>query len=402
MKFFSRLINPEKRNANVGYIPPTNLQYTNLYATYNNMNISAAYRCAELISDSIASMPIQVKKINSKGTSALLPNNALNLLFDNGIDDNLSKFNLIKMIIQSVILKGNGFCYIERLDDGTPLKLRFLQSGDVLINYNKERDELYYNIPILHKSKVNKEDVLHFVKNSYDGVNGVSLLSYAKRSLELSNETENAAGEYFKKGGNLNGIIGVNAPMTANQREQLLNDWNNSYKSGNIAVLPVNMSYHQIQMNSKDAQLLESRQYNCEDVCRFFGVNPTLLGLQGHSSYSSLEMLQQDFLLHTLMPYIIMIEDELKRKLCKKNIKIILDTNSILRTNKAAQAQYYTSLLNSGVLSINEVRQDLGYSAIENGDNHQIPYSDLSQNTIENNNSTETQDDGEKEYTITK
>ena len=87
-----------------------------------------------------------------------------------------------------------------------------------------------------------------------------------------------------------------------------------------------------------------------------------------------------------------MIEAEFNRKLLSENelhFSVYLDTNEILRTDKAGQSSYYTSLISSGVLSINEVRKDLGYGDIEEGDKHMIPFTDITQNTIETNKDNE-------------
>ena len=140
-----------------------------------------------------------------------------------------------------------------------------------------------------------------------------------------------------------------------------------------------------ISISSKDAQQIESRQFNVEDICRFFNVNPVLLGLANHSSYSNLEDVQNDFLVHTLQPWITMIENELDRKLlnnAETNLKIILDTNSVLRANKQAQANYYSTMISSGILSRNEARKDLGMNEVEGGDELIIPFTDIAQNTI--------------------
>lgn len=149
------------------------------------------------------------------------------------------------------------------------------------------------------------------------------------------------------------------------------------------------MSYQPIQLSASDSQMLESRQFNVQDIARFFGISPVLLGDLSHSSYSTIEATQNQFLVHTLQPYISMVEAEFNRKLLKPseyNLSINLDETAILKTDKTALATYYTSLLNSGVLCVNEVRKELGYSSIEGGDKHLIAYTKIKDNTINNTN----------------
>ena len=131
--------------------------------------------------------------------------------------------------------------------------------------------------------------------------------------------------------------------------------------------------------------MLESRRFNVSDIARFFGISPVLLGDLSHSNYNTIEATQNQFLLHTLQPYITMCELEFTRKLVKpseKGIEINFDESALLKTDKTAMAQYYGNLLDKGVLCINEVRKELGYSEIEGGDKHLISYTKIEDNII--------------------
>lgn len=347
------------------------------------LNLSTAYRCVELISDSIGTLPFQVKKVGRKGKSNVMENHPLvKIVYDK--ENRLTKFMLFKLLVQSVILKGNGFAYIKRAADGTPIGLRYLEPTDVTINYNKQNNELYYLANKVSTRRIEPKDMLHFVKNSYDGVNGVSLISYASRSLRLANDTESSASRFFGSGCNLSGILKIMGNPTQEQMLDAKNTWNVVNNDG-LAVMKGNMEYTPIQLNATDSQLIESRQYNVQDICRFFGVSPILVGDLSHSSFSTIEAVQNEFLTHTLAPYISMIEDELNRKLVSQdNIYINLDETAILRTDKQQLATYYNTLLNSGVLSINEVRKELGYNEVEGLDEHHIPYNSSAQSALGN------------------
>lgn len=232
--------------------------------------------------------------------------------------------------------------------------------------------------------------MIHLFKNSYDGVNGLSVLSYANRTIGNANATENSAKAFFDNGANLSGVLTVQGQLSAKQKEDIRSSWNNAYSNGGngLAVLQGNMTYQPIQLSSADAQMIESRQFNVEDIGRFFGVNPLLLGLKGSASYASLEMVQNDFLVHTLQPYITMVENEFTRKLLKpseSDLKVNLDENAILRVDKAAQANYYGSLLDKGVLSIDEVRKELGYNEIGLKE-HFVSYTKIEDNIVGNKN----------------
>ena len=359
---------------------------------FNNctaLNCSAFFAATSLISNTIAMLPIKVLVSGVDGKNNYEEHPILTAL-DNM--PNISKFSLLKLIVQSVILRGNAFCYVERKGNKVT-GLRYLESGDVTINYDKIKNTLWYQCTNVSNKYIQPKDMLHFVLNSYDGVNGVSLLSYAKRTLAITNASENSAKNFFDNGMNVNGILKVLTPISQKQKEEIRQSWNQAYSGqGGLAVINGNMEYQQLTLSPEDAQLLSSRQFNVADIARFFNLNPLLLGGESGATYSSLEMLQNAFLIHTLQPYISMIECEMNRKLLgqdEQNLEVILETNDLLRIDKQAQANYYAAMLSNGILSINEIRKEIGYGEVENGDKHIIPFTDISQNTINEENNTQ-------------
>lgn len=362
--------------------------YTNLGLTFGTyfpnrsaMSLSAVYRCVELISDAVAMLPIRVKQGN-----AIVENHSLYKVFDQR-DNLINKYNLIKLLIQSVLLRGNGFCYIERNGDGSVRSLRYLESGDVSIVYNKQANTLYYQCPIVTNKRIEPINMIHLIKNTYDGINGISVISYADGTLKLAKSAETSSENFYSKGGNLSGVLTVQGQLSAQQRQDIINNWNTAYSGGGqgIAVLQGNMTYQPVQVNAHDAQLIEARQYNVKDIARFFGVSPSLLGDTTGSSYNSIEAEQQAFILHTVMPYVTLIENEFSKKLLKgteSDFKIDLDETYLLRADKAATANYLTSLVNNGIMTRNEARKQIGLEAVDGGDELIIAYTKIADNTI--------------------
>lgn len=386
-RFFG--LEKEKRNEELQYLSYSDaLPFGTMANRYSAMNVSAVFAATNLISNTIAMLPIKVLTKTDNGKNEL-QQHPLNLVFSDFDNGNLlSRFTLLKMIVQSVILKGNAFCYIQRANDGTVLGLRFLESSDVLIYYNKQKDLLWYDAPVISKKHIEPINMLHFILHSYDGINGLSVLSYANRTLAITNASENTAKNFFEYGMNVNGLLKANTPINQKQKDEIRSNWRQAH-SGNggsgLAIINANMDYKQLQLSPEDSQLLSSRQFNVADIARFFNINPLLLGGESSASYSSLEMLQNAFLVHTLQPYIAMIESEFNRKLLKpseNNLSIILETNDLMRIDKQAQANYYKSMVDAGILSRNEIRKELGYNGFEGGDKITIAYSDAAQNTL--------------------
>ena len=141
-----------------------------------------------------------------------------------------------------------------------------------------------------------------------------------------------------------------------------------------VAVLEGNMDFKPITVNPSDSQLLETRQFNVIDVCRFFGVSPVKAFDLSKSSYSTVEATNLSFLTDTLSPLLEKIELEIERKLYKPSekdsIDVRFDTSRLLRADKQSLASYYNTLFNIGVVSCNEIRKEIDLPYIEGGDSH--------------------------------
>lgn len=387
MGFFSKT---EKRNCDTSVAGGTILEFLRQH-DLGALNISTFYRGVQLISTSISQLPIVTKKITAKGGSSIVKNHYTNLLWKDR-NNLVDKVTMIRQVIQDVIIKGNGYIYIQRGNDNIPVGLRYLPATDVTSQYKKESDTLYYQCSYI-SMRIDPEDMLHFKMWTNNGVQGISLLKYASNLVDLTNAVDLEAKDYFDKGcSNISGILKVNSQLSEKQRNQILSTWNATYSNSKagLAVIQGNMDYQQLSNDPNTSQMLESRKYNVADVCQYLNINPAQLGLEGYSTYTSFEDANNELLTRTLMPYISMIEAELSRKLLKddeqKNYKVILDTVAFLRPNKQTQSTYYTSLVSNGILTVNEARKELGYAEVEGGDKCIVAYTDINQNTLGNEN----------------
>lgn len=148
--------------------------------------------------------------------------------------------------------------------------------------------------------------------------------------------------------------------------------------------MPAGLDYQAISISPEDSQLLESRKYNIIEIARFFNISPAKLFDYSNVSYSSLEQSQLSYLQDTIYPYVRMMEDEMNLKLFKPSefarMQISFDFAILMSTDKSTEVSYYKELLTNGILSLNEVRNKLGFSSIEGGDKH---YMQLSYTTTE-------------------
>lgn len=345
------------------------------------LSLSAVYSAVELISNSIALLPIQVKFKDDKGEPQVNSEHELNLAFNN---NDMSKYMIIKMMVVDMLLFGNGYALIER-SGGHVTGIRYLESNDVQVQWDKYKKKLYYTCNTVAGKIIQPENILHIYKNSRDGHTGIGVLKYAARTIDLANYTENSSLDYFAKGLNVTGIVHAKQPMNKMQAQQALNsiEGNVNADKAYYKFLPFDIDFQPLTQNAKDAQMIETRLFNVSEIARFFNISPVLLQDLSKSSYSTVEAANLQFLTQTLLPYISIIEAEFNRKLVgEENIFIDLDEREFLRTDSQSTANYYVTLVNAGILSRNEVREQLGYNKVEGGGELAIPYTNTEQNTF--------------------
>lgn len=394
----SKRSNEQEINLNIEDLP---LVFGRYAQGGNNLSLSVVFAATEMISNSIAQMPIYINSFEDK---TLVRDHPVMLALQ---ESQIGKFMMIKNLIKDVYLSGNGFIYIKRTVGGQVSDLIYLHPGQCNVMYNDQTRELYYLAPTVTSKKIWPKDIIHVCKNSIDGINGRSVTSYANRALKLADFTESAANNYYSQGCNINGVVKSSKMLTDDQKRQVKENWiqtfGGSTSAGGVCVLGVDMDYTPIGSNAAEAQLIESRQYNITEICRYFNIDPRLLGYVEASGYNTLESVQLEFLVHTLQPLVVLLEEELNRKLLNTSERdkyfIELDESVILRSDKNSESQYYTKLVAGGILTVNEAREALGYGEVEGGDKLILAYSNVNNNTIngdktsENDEKTEEKDE---------
>ncbi len=374
---FSNIFKKENKEERSSFFGDA-LQFNSVgsYTTSKALLLSTVYRCVEVISDSVAQLPLEPYLIDANGYRTKFTSHPSYYILNREPNEFMSRFSFMKALVVSMLLKGNGYAYIERDRKGDVIALQLLDSSLVTLNFTiGKAKSLKYSVTGI--GEVEYCDMIHLLNFSYDGINGVSTLRHAHQTLNLATDAESQAQGFFKGGCNLAGILKVQSILNDKQKNTLKSGWQTAFNASNgtpngIAILEGNMDFQPITVNPSDAQLLETREYNVIDICRFFGVSPVKAFDLSKASYSTVEATQLAFLTDTLQPLLEKIELEFERKLFKpsekKNIDIRFDTSVLLRTDKQSQAEYYQKLFSIGVLSVNDIRKQLDLSAIDHGD----------------------------------
>lgn len=399
MNIFGWTINKrEKRNLEQPSISYEQHVANSLSFPFLNFNespytLSAFHRCVELISSSVANLPIAVLFIDKQGNKKQRNNHRLNVVFQNML---LTRYQFVHNLVKDVITSGNAFAYIHRDSGGNVKQITYMQPTEVQVVYNKQKGELYYQIPSISKQKIEPYDMLHLAMNSKDGIVGTSTLSLMNRTLKGAGYAEKTALNLFENNGQSpRGILTVESQLSPKQREDIKSNWASNLSSNGVCVLQGNMRYQSLSATANDQQLLESRKFHQEQICQFLGIPPQLLGM---GEPKNIEELTNQFLTFTLQPIITLLEEEFTRKLfapSEKNFRIDLDENSMLRMSKSAQAAFFSSMTERGILSVNEARLELGYESRKGCDNLIIPFTDINMNKI-NSDTQEEENEGQE------
>lgn len=346
------------------------------------MLLSTVYRCVDLITDSVAVLPLKTYLLDEGGFKKEYKTHPAYMILDLEPNADMTRFVFFKTLMASVLLTGNGYAYIERDRNLNLLQLIYIPTSQVTIVYITDKNGIMrkrYQV-VGFKELVEPKDMIHVLNFSYDGIIGVSTLTHARQTLGIATKSEEHASGFFESGGAVSGILTVEGKrLDKTQKDQIYETWDErmSQHPNGIAVLEGNMKYQPITVSPKDSQLLESRQFNVVDICRFFSVSPVKAFDLSKSSYSTVEATQLQYLTDTALAVITKIEQEINRKvfLRSERGRIIaeFDTSAILRTDKAAQAAYWKAMFYVGGASPNEIRRENNLSRVDNGDKVFVP-----------------------------
>lgn len=387
----SMLQEREKRDCEDKCPSSDSLPFASLLArNYSYRSLSSCYACIELISTSIASIPLRVCSEDEHGHREVVAHHPLQRIFRGKNRQTMSMFRIMKEVMQDVLMRGNGYIQIVRSQGGDITQLKHLPANSVSVMYNEFNDTLYYIVTSKNPDrsvKMTPDQIIHITRTTRDGVNGISTVDYAQDVLQLAKSSEMAARKFFDSNMNVSGLLSCKVPLNEKQRTDIKNAWTAGRGENVLQILPVGVDYVALGSSAKDSQLLDSRQYNSVEIARFFGVPVQLIQGSENLTYKALEDLNNIFYQYTLLGYIRTIEEEFNRKIFSDSDDLVVDMDEnefLMRVNKGTLSTYLTTLTGGGIMTINEARRELGLPEVPGpeGDSLHIAYSDASKAQI--------------------
>lgn len=338
----------------------------NSRSKYNNnlyLSVSSVYRAVNLISDSVASLQLKIYEIDNEGYRREYIEHPLYHLLGTEPNKLMGSFIFFKMIVSSVLLNGNAYIQIIRDKNFKPINFYLHSSTNIKPEiYNDKL--IYYNL--YTNEVINKDNMIHIINYPIDGsLEGQSTLSYARQTIQLAYDSNIHAGKWYKSGANNHAFLVADNALNEKQTNNIKTAMSAaaSSETGGITILSglLNTKFIAPTISPKDSQLLEARQFQVVEIARFFNINPIMLFDNTRTTYSNTENAQLDFLNTTLKPLLEKIENEFSRKLIfnsdRNNLEISFDTTNLMRLDTTTRADYYSKMIDKGLLTINEVRK---------------------------------------------
>jgi HK97 family phage portal protein len=321
-----------------------------------SLTISAFFNGVEQISNDIAKLPISVlvKDGESRNKDQEHP---INYLLNTAPNDLMTAFDFKKILVVSVILKGDGFAKIIRnKQSGREESYVFLDYEDVKVI--KKGQKLFYN----HKGDfISGENMLHFKGFSFDGLRGISVIKFAAQQLGVALDAQNYAGDVYKDRGIGFGVIESDKSVDSSNKKAIEEGFATKMSSKNkfkVPMLDEGMKYKSIAITPEEAQFLETNKYAVLECCRWLNINPHKIKDLSAGTYSNVYQQSIEHVQDSIMPWTVRMEQEINRKsFDKSGIRYVkFNVNALLRGDLESRRNYYTSMVYAGILTRNEAR----------------------------------------------
>lgn len=349
------------------------------------MKSSAVYSSVRLISQAVASLPLNVMK-EDNDSKTLDKNHSVYKLFNQAPNNLQTAIEFKELMMTDLLLQGNFYAIIKKDRRLNPVALYRVPAESITIMRQGLDKIEYVYMPAAVEGKQNpkpivyrQEDILHLKAQSFDGILGVSPIFYGEDIIKHDLEAKSYQLNFLQNGAHFNGYLQATSPLKKDQIDSIAKAWSRSYggasKTNKTPIIPSNLEFKQRSLTPQQAQLIESSKFSVGDIARLFGVPPHLIGDLDRSTNNNIEQQSREFLQYTLGPWLTKIEAEITRKLLRereKNSTIVdFDTRNYLRATASDRAMYYNTLFNLGAITPNEIRANEGMNPVENGD---IPF----------------------------
>ena len=336
-----------------------------------SMQMTAVYSCVRILSEAVASLPLNVFRYTGNGGKEKAFDHPLYRLLHDEPNPEMSSFIFRETLMTHLLLWGNAYAQIIRNGKGEVIALYPLMpdrmtvdrdsNGRLYYKYRKSNDDA----PTMESGVVSlaPSDVLHVPGLGFDGLVGYSPIAMAKNAIGLAIAAEEYGSKFYANGAAPSGVL--EHPGTLKDPTRVRDSWNPTFggssNSHKVAVLEEGMKYTPISISPNEAQFLETRKFQINEIARIFRVPPHMVGDLEKSSFSNIEQQSLEFVKYTLDPWVIRWEQALYRTLLseeeKKTYFFKFNVEGLLRGDYQSRMQGYATARQNGWMSANDIRE---------------------------------------------
>ena len=336
------------------------------------MQTTAVYACVRILAEAVASLPLHVYEYQDDGGKKLVHDHPLYYLLHDEPNPEMTSFVFRETLMSHLLIWGNAYAQIIRDGAGRVLGLYPLlpdkmdvqrdDRGNIYYVYSRNSDEN----PMFKEYgdiRLKAEDVLHIPGLGFDGLIGYSPIAMAKNAVGMTLACEEYGASFFANGANPGGVL--EHPGVLKDPSKVRESWNSVYRgvsnAHKIAVLEEGMKYQQIGIPPEEAQFLETRKFQINEIARLYRIPPHMVGDLDKSSFSNIEQQSLEFVKYTLDPWVIRWEQSLQRSLLLPGEKgkyfIKLNVDGLLRGDYQSRMNGYAVGRQNGWFSANDIRE---------------------------------------------
>lgn len=339
--------------------------------SHTAMQMSAVYACVRILSEAIAEIPLNFYQHTADGGKEKCPSHPLYYLLHDEPNPEMTSFVFRETLMGHLLLWGNAYAQIVRNGRGEVLALYPLlpdrmqvdrdSAGRLVYTYTRYRDEVGSRCEF-ETIKLYKEDVLHIPGLGFDGLVGYSPIAMARNAIGMSMAAEDYGASFFANGATPGGVL--EHPGIVKDPERLRESWRSQFSGKNshsIAVLEEGMTFKPMSIPPDEAQFLETRKFQIDEIARIFRVPPHMVGDLEKSSFSNIEQQSLEFVKYTLNPWVARWEQSLAHALLlpreKQQYVVKFNVDGLLRGDYQSRMNGYAIGRQNGWLSSNDIRE---------------------------------------------
>ena len=343
----------------------------------NALELAAVWSCVRLLSETGATLPLMLYETAPSGDRRVARENSLFTLLHDAPHYDFTAVEFWEGVMMSLVLWGNAYALKDRMGKRL-VSLTPLRCDQMAVKRNRDGSRRYeYSAPT--GLRVYTEDEIFHVRG-FGGAGdvGLSTLSFARHSMGSAMAADGFASAMFANGVRPSGVLMVDKVLTPEQREQLQKNivapFVGSDKAGGVMVFEAGMKFQPVTMTPEDAQFLQTRSFQVEEICRWFRVPPFMIGHTEKTTSWGTGLEQQliGFLTFALRPYLVRIAQAISRSLIepgqRAGLKAEFVVEGLLRADSQSRANFYEIMVRNGLMTRNEVRRIENMPAMPGGD----------------------------------